>query len=62
MKILEVPAIFHLTKEFPKNTEENMPYDHFCSHLMQDSQIDLPFSPDCHIFIGVSENTHNGHL
>ena len=23
----------NLTKEFPKNTKENMPSDHFCSHF-----------------------------
>ena len=32
-----------------------MPHDHCCSHLRQDGQIDLLSSPDCHIFIGVSE-------
>jgi hypothetical protein len=56
------PSIFAFTKEFPKNTKENLPSDHFCSHLWQDGQIDLLSSPDCHICIGVSANTHNGHL
>jgi hypothetical protein len=27
----------------------------FCSHLRQDGQIDLPFSPDCQIVIAVSQ-------
>jgi hypothetical protein len=40
---------FAFTKEFPKNTKENMPPNHFCSHLSQDCQIDLLSSPDCHI-------------
>ena len=35
-----------------------MPPKQFCSHLRQDGQIDLPTSPDCHIFIGVSKNAH----
>ena len=55
-------SIFTFTKEFPKNAKENLPSAYFCSHLRQCGRIDLPFSPDCHIFIGVSENTHNGHL
>ena len=45
-----------------KNTKENMQPDHFCSYLWQHCQIDLPSSPDFHIFIPVTENTHNGHL
>ena len=52
------PPFFAFTKEFLKNTKENMPPDHFCSHLRQDGQIDLPSSPDCHIFSAVYENTH----
>ena len=52
------PSIFAFTKEFLKNTNENLPSDQFCSHLRQDGQIDLPSSPDCHIFSAVSENTH----
>ena len=39
------PSIFAFTKEIPKNTKENLPSNHFCSHLRQDDQIDLPFSP-----------------
>jgi hypothetical protein len=42
--------------------KENMPPDNFCYHLRQNGWIDLPSLPDCHIFIGVSENTHYGHL
>ena len=52
------PSIFAFTKEFPKNTNEKLPSDHFCSPLRQDDQIDLPSSPDCQIFIAVFENTH----
>ena len=51
-----------LQRNVPKNTKENFPSDIFCSHLNQNGQIDLPFSPDCHIFVGITENTHNGHL
>ena len=57
-----LPPFFAFTKEFLKNTKENMPPDHFCSHLRQDGQIDLPSSPDCQICIAVSKNTHNGLL
>ena len=53
-----VPAIFCLTKEFPKNTKENMPYDRFCSHFIQEGQMNLILSPDCCIFIAVSNDTH----
>jgi hypothetical protein len=35
-KILEVPALFVFTKEFPKNTNEKMPLSHFCSHFLQE--------------------------
>jgi hypothetical protein len=41
------PSIFALTKKFPKNTKENFPLDHFCSHLSQDGEIDLPFPKTC---------------
>ena len=51
--------IFCLQRNSQKNTKENLPPDHFCSHLRQDGQIDILSSPDCHIFIGVSENSHN---
>ena len=61
MKILEVLAIFHLTKDFPKYTKENMPSDHFCCNFLQEGQINLIPSPDCCIFIAVSEDTHIGH-
>jgi hypothetical protein len=56
------PPIFALTKEFLKNTEENMPPDHFCSHLRQDGQIDLQSLQDCQICIAVSEDTHVSHI
>ena len=55
MKIKFWPPLFAFIKEFLKNTNENMPLDHFCSQLRQDGQIDLPSSPDCHIFIAISE-------
>jgi hypothetical protein len=51
------PPLFAFTKEFLKNTKENLPPDHFCANLRQDGQIDLPSSPDCLIFIVVSKNT-----
>jgi hypothetical protein len=57
-KILEVPAIFVFTKEFPKNTKEKMPSSHFCSHFLQGGRINLIPSPDCCIFIAVSGDTH----
>ena len=53
---------FAFTKEFLKNTKENMPPEYLCSHLRQDGQIDLPSSPDCHIFIAISEKTHVAHI
>jgi hypothetical protein len=56
------PPLFAFTKEFLKNTEENMPPDHFCAHLRQDGQIDLPSSPDCHIFIAISKHLYFPHL
>ena len=53
---------FAFTKEFLKNTKD-MHANHFCSHLRQEGQIDLISSPDCYIFIGVSEEEKpNGHL
>jgi hypothetical protein len=56
------PPFYAFTKEFLKNTKENIPTNHFCSHLRKDGQIDLPSSPDCHICIAVSKKKHNGHL
>ena len=41
-----------------KNRKENMPSDEFCSHFSQDGRLDLIPSPDCYIFIAVSEDTH----
>jgi hypothetical protein len=55
-------SIFEISKDIPKNTKENIPSDHFCSHLRQEGQIDLIPSPDCCICIAFSENTHNCHL
>jgi hypothetical protein len=57
-----VPPLFAFTKEIHKDTKENIPLDHFSSHLRQEGQIDLIPSPDCCIFIALSENTNNGHL
>ena len=56
--ILEVPAIFVFTKEFPKNTKEKMPSNHFCSHFLQGGRINLIPLPDCYICIAVSGDTH----
>jgi hypothetical protein len=61
MKILEVPAIFRLKKAFPKYSKENMPLDHSCCNFLQEGQINLIPSPDCSIFIAVSEDPHIGH-
>ena len=52
------PSIFVNTKEFQKNTKENMPSKTFCSHFSQDGQINLIPSPDCYIFIALSIDTH----
>ena len=51
-----------LQRKFPKNTKENISSDYFWSHLQQESPINSIPSPDCCIFIAVSENTHNGHI
>jgi hypothetical protein len=56
--ILEVPAIFVFTKEFPKNTKEKMPSSYFYSHFLQGGRINLIPSQDCCIFIAVSGDTH----
>ena len=58
MKILEVPAIFRLTKDFLKYTKENMPSHHFCCNFLQEGQINLIPLPDCCIFIAVSEDSN----
>jgi hypothetical protein len=57
-KILEVPAIFVFTKEFPKNTKEKLPSSHFCTHFFHRGRINLIPSPDCCIFTAVSGDTH----
>jgi hypothetical protein len=51
------PSIFVFTKEFSNNTKESSPLDHFCSHLRQDGQIDLPSSPFTFL-LRFPENTH----
>ena len=57
-KILEVPAIFVFTKEFPKNTKEKRPSFYFCFNFLQEVKIILIPSPDCCIFIADSGDTH----
>jgi hypothetical protein len=56
------PPIFVNTKEFPKNTKENWPSNHFCSHFLQVGPINLIPSSECCIFIAVSVDTHIGHI
>ena len=48
-------------KDFLKYTKENMPSDHFGCNFLQEGQINLIPSPDCCIFIAVSEDTYIGH-
>jgi hypothetical protein len=55
------PLIFVNTKEFQKNTKENMWLETFCSHFSQDGAINLIPSPICYIFIALSIDTHNGY-
>ena len=52
------PSIFVNTKEFQKNTKENMPSKTFCSHFSQDGLINLIPSPDCYIFKALSIDTY----
>jgi hypothetical protein len=52
------PSSFVYTKEFQKNTKENIPSKTFCSHLSQDGQINLIPSPDYYICIALSIDTH----
>ena len=59
---MAVPPFFAFTKEIPKNTKENIPSDHCCSHVLMEGRISLIPSPDCCIFIAVSKNTHIVHL
>jgi hypothetical protein len=59
---VELPPFLAYTKEIPKNTKENMPSDHFCSHFSQEAQINLIPSPDCCIFIAFSKDTHIGNF
>jgi hypothetical protein len=49
--------IFVFTKETRKNTKENKPSYHFCSHFLQEGQIDIIPLPDCYIYIAVSGDT-----
>ena len=37
------PCVIVFTIELQKNTKENMPSDHFCSHFLQDGQFVLLF-------------------
>ena len=53
-----VATILCVYKEITKNTKENMPSDHFCSHFQQEGRINLIPSPECCIFIAVSGDTH----
>jgi hypothetical protein len=56
------PPYFAFTKEFLKNTKENMASDHFFFYFSQEGPIDLIPSPDCCIFTACSIDTHIGHL
>ena len=55
------PSIFVNTKEFQKNTKENMWFETFCSHFSQDGPINLIPSPDCYICIALSIDSHIGY-
>jgi hypothetical protein len=57
-----VATTFCVYKGISKKYKGKYATDHFCSHLRQDCQIDLPSSQDCHICIAVSENTHFSHI
>ena len=56
------PPIFVNTKEFLRNTKENLPLNNFRSHFLQQDPIGLIPSSECCIFIALSINTHNGHI
>ena len=55
------PSIFVNTKEFQKNTKENMPLETFCSHFSKDGPINLIPSSDCYICIALSIDSHIGY-
>ena len=59
--ILAGPAIFVNTKDFRKNTKENMASICFRSHFLQDAPINLILSPDCYICTALSIDTHIGY-
>ena len=46
------------TKEFQKNTKENIPVTAFCSHSSQEGPINSISSPDCCICNTLSRDTH----
>ena len=52
------PSIFVNTKEFQKNTKENIPVTAFCSHSSQEGPINSISSPDCCICNTLSRDTH----
>ena len=56
------PPIFVNTKEFLKNTKENLRSDNICSHFLQEVPIDLIPPSECCIFITLSIDTHIGHI
>ena len=56
------PPIFVNTKEFSKNTKENLVSDNFCSHLLQEGRIDFIPLSECCIFIALSIDTNIGHF
>ena len=45
------PQIFAFKREFPNNTNENWPFDHFLSCFLQESPIDLIHSPESFILL-----------
>ena len=51
-------AILYIQRNGRKNTKENMPSDHFCSHFYWEGRINLIPSPEFCIFIAVSGDTH----
>ena len=57
---VEMRPYFEFTKEFPKNTKENIYSGDFCSHFSPEGIINLIASPDCCTSIAVSIDTHIG--
>jgi hypothetical protein len=60
--IMVLPPIFVNTKEFSKNTKENLVSDNFCSHLLQEGRIDFIPLSECCICIALSIDTNIGHF